>query len=262
MGEELKNTNVHFSGFVLSEILRDATCCKSPRNGLLYGEWSEELVEDINDSQQDGTKAVVDVMVQDCKPCSRTFSFYDQVGKIADESWASIHQNRESQCIGFYVVRGNSKLCPSLREKTIVQNLLKCPRFHHKRLLFFLVTPTKEVNKATCTMQYKSFVATSEKPGVFALQTNIMNLGQSERNVYKHRSLLVPAADSSARCAKMLQNYTQDKFVSQTGSVTLADNSYSTFSKTLALLNNLQGEVMNANKEIASLKERIGAATT
>ena len=259
MEEDLKNTNVHFSGYVLSQILRDGTCCKSPRVGLLYGEWSEELIDDINDSQQDATKSVVDVVVQDSTPCPHTFAFYDHVGAVQKEKWSAVNNKREEQCIGFYSVRGNTKLSPSLREKTIVRNLLENSHKPTQRVLFFLVTPTKEANQATCTLEYKSYVASSDTATLRAVKTNVMNLGQSERNVYKHRSLLVPSTTTSAKCAKLLQDYTQDKFVSQTGSVTVADSSYNTFNKTMALLNNLQGEVINSNEEIADLKAKIAA---
>lgn len=254
--EEAKDINVHFAGYVLAGILSDATVTNGTKNGLLYGEWSLDSIEDINDMEQDGYKETVEVMVQDYFQCERTFAFYDQTGVVCEEKLKSLNNARERQCIGFYSIRRDTKLSLSVREKTIIQNLIKSSVFHHKKLLFFLVVPTKEESKSTYNIQYKSFLSTTNR-GYVALKTDIINLGQNEPNVYKHKSLLLPKKDSSSRNVALLQDYTRDKFVTDTGSVTLADNSYSMFNKTLTLLNNLQGELINCNEEIEVIQQEI-----
>lgn len=257
---EVEKINVNFSGYALAEILNRANYSKKTEEGLLFGDSQSEAVESISDTTQDGICKTTNIVVQDSTQCKHRFSFYDQLGKICEDKFTSIDKAREKQCIGFYLIRRNLKFALSLREKTIIQNLLKSPVFHHKWLLFFIMEPSYERKKATFDVNYRSYVCELRDNGTTftPIKSEIIDLGENFQSTYKHKSLLVSKkTDRSTKMMNMLQDYTEDKFLTDTGSVGIADNSYSMFYKTLLLMTNLQEELISCNQEIEKYKDEI-----
>ena len=212
-------------------------------------------------SSSDACRETAEVVVQDGVECAQRFSFYDQIGEVCDDKLTSIQKEREGQCVGFYCIRRNSKLTISLREKTIIHNMLKSCIFHHKKLLFFLVVPSQEENKSTFNVKYKSYICETNGSTLSstAVKLDIINLGKEDsQNCYKHKSLVVSKkSNPPTKIMSTLQEYTSDKFVSESGSVGLVDHSYSMFYKTLCLMNNLQQELISCNQTIEELKDEI-----
>jgi len=252
---------VYIPGYVFAAILNTATKCKNHQDGFLLGDSSVKIVDNISDSQPSNHVKEEEITVQHTIAHSTTFSFYNQLGDIEIEALKSTLQDQIPNLLGWYSVRGDTRTTISMREKIIMKNLIDANLCKNNKAIFLLLTPTSEVNQATANILYKCYLF--EKSGLpQPIKINVINLGSSalQHREYAHKSRLLGSKSApTTNFMKTLQESRSESFMSNTGSVSLADNSYAMFAKTLGIMKALKNEVVATNERIERYKNEINS---
>lgn len=250
--------DIYIPGYVFACLLNSSAKSNNFRDGFLLGECNSEEISAISDSQPGASRKVEELTVQDLLCNNSSYSFYDNLGTINRNDLYTKLSGKEKNLVGYYSIRRNTNSAISFRERTILQNMLNMDVFTHKKLLFLLLTPSREDNKATFNLNYKAFVY-QNKCVPSPAKINVINLGSgNELHEYIHKSrLLGSKTNPTTQFMKAIQESQSDKFMTQTGSVSLADNTYVLFYKTVSIMDKLRAELSSYDERLEKYVKEI-----
>ncbi|XP_002159370.3 BRISC complex subunit Abraxas 2 isoform X1 [Hydra vulgaris] len=257
MACEDKCVKVFVPGFVFAGLIKEAAESERISDGFLLGEHRTKICNQISDAHHIGVELEKELILHTTIQNNKSFSYYDNLGDVFEKQLKAIFKTQAEMVIGIYFIRKNTRSSLSLREKSIIKNMLHTDFFCHKFLLVLLFTPHYESNKATHIFSYKSFICTEN--GVVSVSTDIINLGNLgnlEMQNYALKSrLLGSESNPRSQYLKLLQEEFRDRFFSKTGSVALADNAYSLMYRTLFSMKELQEQIQSSETSILELEE-------
>ncbi|XP_065648897.1 BRISC complex subunit Abraxas 2 isoform X3 [Hydra vulgaris] len=204
MACEDKCVKVFVPGFVFAGLIKEAAESERISDGFLLGEHRTKICNQISDARHDGVELEKEIILHTAIQNSKSFSFYDNLGDVFEKQLKVIFKTQAEVVVGIYFIRKNTRSSLSLREKSIIKNMLHTDFFCHKFLLVLLFTPHYESNKATHVFAYKSFICTEN--GIVPVSTDIINLGNLEMRNYALKSrLLGSESNPRSQYLKLLQ---------------------------------------------------------
>ncbi|XP_065071879.1 BRISC complex subunit Abraxas 2-like [Rhopilema esculentum] len=260
----VKHERVVVSGYVFAKIIHEASKSENDTEGLLYGNITQTTSDRITDNDADGNHHEVEFALFDIIPSSKTFSFYDQVGKI---SLDRKNMPNSKALLGWYKVRRNSSSRISMREKAVIKGLIE-ELDMIDGLIFILFTPQSQANRSTTSFTYKCFYCQKDTKASLGLKVNIVNLGHTGTHPeYRHRSCLVEPprligkeANDDMMIASTLplicESY-ENAFVQEDGTVYEVHHTRKMYEKTMELLKKFQEDLTDKENEIADYEKEI-----
>ncbi|EDO47691.1 predicted protein [Nematostella vectensis] len=174
------------SGAVMASLFQELTKGQNDVEGLLLGDSTGRTINTISDSQAEKLRFERIATIQGFIPCSRVFSFYNEVGKIDSEKLKETLQNRAQEVIGWYKYRRNSQALVTMRERYVHHNLMQELGFQPAHeFLFALFTSCCPLGMATHLYNYQVLSANQMKSNFKSHKLKVVNLRDTSHSEYR-----------------------------------------------------------------------------
>ncbi|XP_072024069.1 BRISC complex subunit abraxas 2-like isoform X2 [Amphiura filiformis] len=242
------------SGSVWSAVYLDQASSKGDQEGFLIGEVISEVTTNISDSQISGKTEHISMNVYSHHACVEPFSFYDRKGHVDQVRLLAMLKENYKNVVGWYQMRRNVPLEPTLRDITLHQQLLKMLRHTSANTFFMgLFSCNMTWNGSIHSMLHQFYTVTSN--GYTAIPMSVSNLGETAQTEYR---LSASAAKSTTNSTySQILNSFKNKLVHPGGTVEGAQKVHLLNDAIQERLKNLTGSVGESEEQVQRLTDEV-----
>lgn len=189
---------INLTGTVLASILFEHSNSTCDKEGLVLGRVSNIITDTISDNSLNNVERQTVYHVHSFLHCKKLFSWYNSMGEVQTDALKEILLKHNAEdVIGWYKLRQNSSLVPSIRERSVHRHLEGWMKRQNanRKLVFFLAVSNSTYNGALYTNDHQFMIETGRKFQNMAI--NIVNLGSISKPNYQDVPNFTCSSDSS-----------------------------------------------------------------